>query len=99
MDVTEDVANPRSIEGHGVRGARFIQTKIETLPLKQRKHIMKEGIEIWKIDDGSYRNRQHVRLKVFMLLQNLEPRTRRGSSAGNALIRRTGCGVQRDDGK
>ena len=97
MDITEDVANPWRVESHGVGSASFVQAKIKSLSVKQRKDIVKERIEVGEIDNRPDRNCQNMRLKPFMLLQDLEARPG-GTRLAGVSICRTSCRFQPDDG-
>src|SRR5207249_10929917 len=72
MDIAEDVANSWRVERERVRSPGLVESEVESLAVEQRKDVMKERIEVWKIDDRADGNREDVGVKCFVLLQHPE---------------------------
>src|SRR6476646_3949154 len=70
MDVAKDAHNARPPELHGSRRAGRVEANIENLPIKVRKSVMKDWIEIWEIHGGSRLDHQHMRREPLVLLQH-----------------------------
>ena len=68
MNIAEDVRDSRLVKVHVASAAGFIQSKIEALAFKQRKHIVKERIVIGKRHHRAHRHHQHMRLEAFVSL-------------------------------
>ena len=68
MNIAENVADPGTVEAHHPRRARFVQTKIEPLPFKQRKDIMKKRIVIRKLHHRPRLHHQHMRIETLVPL-------------------------------
>ena len=49
MNVTEQKADPETIESNRIGCSRFIEPEIKSFAIKQRENIMKEWIAIGKI--------------------------------------------------
>ena len=69
MDVAEDIANSRTVELHPPGCARFVKSEVEPLALKERKHVMKERVEIGEIHRRADRNHEDVRFEALVLLR------------------------------
>ena len=72
MNVAEEKAHAQPVKPHGVGGPCFIQAKIKPLPIEEREHVVKKRIVIREIHHGSHGNHQHMRLKCFVVLNQLK---------------------------
>jgi len=72
VNVAENVRYSFTGEDHIFRLSRFIQTEIESLPVKQRKDVVKERIGVRKRDHASYRYDQQVRREHPVFLDERE---------------------------
>src|ERR1700704_5291045 len=86
MDVTKNITDPGPVEMDHARSACFIESQVETLPFKQRKNIVEEGIAIGKLDRGTGGHHQQVRLKALVPLRQSK-RSRRITRNGRRLAR------------
>jgi len=55
MNIAKNIRNTRSIEMYTPARSTFVQTKIESLSVELREHIMKEGVKIRKVYDATNR--------------------------------------------
>src|SRR5271169_5872255 len=71
MNVAEDERYARFVELHEARGSALIESKIEALALKQRKHIVEKRIVVRKLHFTAHWDHQKCRLKALVLLHQL----------------------------
>ena len=70
MNIAEYSHYAGTREADGARSARRIQPDVERLPVIARKCIVKNRIEIWKIDLCARLDGQHVRTEGLVLLNH-----------------------------
>src|SRR5688572_18930885 len=58
MDVAEDVTNSCALEFDAFGVCSFVETKVESSPVELREHVVKEVIQIGKIDRRTHLNCQ-----------------------------------------
>src|SRR2546423_918326 len=68
MNIAKNERNSRTIETYITRASSFVETKVESLALKQRKHIVKKRIAIGKLDHGPDWHHKQVRLEALVVL-------------------------------
>ena len=56
MNVAEDVRDAFLVEVYVSAPAGFVQAQVETLAVKERKHIVKERVGIWERHDRANRD-------------------------------------------
>src|ERR1700712_5255786 len=69
VDVAEDIRDAVVIKMHDARGSSFIQAKIESLAVEQRKHVMEKGIKVREIHAAARGDDEEMRRKLFSLLR------------------------------
>ena len=68
VDIAEDVGDAFAVKLYNPTCVGFIEPKIESLAIKQRKYVMKERVEVRKVDVASSGNYQDVRAELLILL-------------------------------
>src|SRR6476620_3773709 len=76
MNITENVADSRTIKMHYTARAGFIQAEIKTLSLKQGKHVMEPRIAIGEFDRCTDRHYEDVRVEGLVFLNKTGRRVR-----------------------
>jgi len=71
MNIAEEKADACMVEADGVGGTSFIEPEIETLAIEERKDVVKEGIAIREVHDGTDADNGEVRMKRLILLDDL----------------------------
>src|SRR5580698_11614505 len=64
VNVAEDEGNPRFVELHKASRPTFIEPEIEAFSVEQRKHVVKKGVLIGKLNFSPGRNYQQRRVET-----------------------------------
>ena len=56
VNIAEKIRDPRTFEANLLAGARFIQSQVKALPVKERENIVKEGVVIGERDGCPHGN-------------------------------------------
>lgn len=68
VNIAEDIGDSRTIEADIAGAASFVQSKVESLPIEQRKHVMEEGIAVGELDNRAHWHNQNMRLETLIVL-------------------------------
>ncbi len=71
MDIAEDIGNALAIEANSAPRSGLIESKIESLALKERENIVEERVLVRKVDVAADGNYQQMRMEFLALLQKL----------------------------
>src|SRR5437899_1464227 len=70
MNIAEDEGNSWLVEDHFARTPGFVKSQVKPLSLIKREHIVEEWILVGEFHCRTYRDREDVRVKLFVLLHD-----------------------------
>src|ERR1700730_13846939 len=90
VNVAEQIAYSYAVKAHCLAGSGFIESKVESLPIKKRKNVVEERVSVWELDAGARLNDENMWVKAFVNLGDLRGGMC-GGHAGRSIIRGEGC--------